>query len=158
MSSQQEYFVPGFGISRQVMFSHIQFYLGPYASVRPYSYQVRTIYSLPIPHSHSLLPTLCPLHEGHQTTRPSGIGSRLPGPRRIPSHGTRPTLDQGTFPHLPITPTHIPINNHLPNPPVPSNPYPPLPPQTNRNPHPYRTRSKTSRTSPANTRSKPRSA
>ncbi|MCJ1362158.1 hypothetical protein MMC16_001260 [Acarospora aff. strigata] len=39
MSSQQEYFVPGFGISRQVMFSHIQFYLGPYASVRPYSYQ-----------------------------------------------------------------------------------------------------------------------
>ncbi|KAI9881445.1 MAG: hypothetical protein M1830_000007 [Pleopsidium flavum] len=39
MSSSQEYFVPGFGISRQVMFSHLQFYLGPYASVRPYSYQ-----------------------------------------------------------------------------------------------------------------------
>jgi len=49
MSSQQEYFVPGFGISRQVMFSHIQFYLGPYASVRPYSYQVRTTDLLCLP-------------------------------------------------------------------------------------------------------------
>ncbi len=42
MSAPQEYFVPGFGISRQVMFSHLQFHLGPDASVRPYSYQVRT--------------------------------------------------------------------------------------------------------------------
>ena len=36
-----QYFVPGFGISRHIIFGHIQYYLGPSASVRPYSYQVR---------------------------------------------------------------------------------------------------------------------
>lgn len=40
----QSYFVPGYGISRHIIFSHIHFYLGPYASVRPYSYQGREGY------------------------------------------------------------------------------------------------------------------
>lgn len=40
----ESYFVPGFGISRHIIFSHIHFYLGPYASVRPYSYQGREGY------------------------------------------------------------------------------------------------------------------
>ena len=40
----KRYFVPGFGISRHIIFSHIHFYLGPYASVRPYSYQGREGY------------------------------------------------------------------------------------------------------------------
>lgn len=38
------YFVPGYGISRHIIFSHIHFYLGPYAAVRPYSYQGREGY------------------------------------------------------------------------------------------------------------------
>lgn len=38
------YFVPGYSISRHIIFSHIHFYLGPYASVRPYSYQGREGY------------------------------------------------------------------------------------------------------------------
>lgn len=36
----KQYFVPGFGISRHIIFGHIQYYLGPSASVRPYQYQV----------------------------------------------------------------------------------------------------------------------
>ena len=37
----QSYFVPGYGISRHIIFSHIQYYLGPYATVRPYQYRGR---------------------------------------------------------------------------------------------------------------------
>ena len=33
------YFVPGYRISRQVMFTNIKYYLGPCASARPFSYQ-----------------------------------------------------------------------------------------------------------------------
>lgn len=94
MSSQQEYFVPGFGISRQVMFSHIQFYLGPYASVRPYSYQVRTI-DLLCPSTPNSLPLCLPTL---LSSDPSGICSLPPGPRRIPGHGTGSAIDQGTCP------------------------------------------------------------
>ena len=38
------YFVPGYGISRHIIFSHIQYYLGPSATVRPYSYRGREGY------------------------------------------------------------------------------------------------------------------
>lgn len=38
------YFVPGYGISRHVIFTNIHYYLGPYASVRPFSYQQREGY------------------------------------------------------------------------------------------------------------------
>lgn len=44
LSSSQEfpsYFVPGYGISRHIIFSHIQYYLGPHATVRPYQYRGR---------------------------------------------------------------------------------------------------------------------
>ncbi|MCJ1305442.1 hypothetical protein MMC08_008256 [Hypocenomyce scalaris] len=44
-----QYFVPGFGISRHVIFGHIQYYLGPSASVRPYSYQGREGYLVTAP-------------------------------------------------------------------------------------------------------------
>ena len=40
----RRYFVPGFGISRNIIFSHIHLYLGPSASVRPYSFQGREGY------------------------------------------------------------------------------------------------------------------
>ena len=48
-SEPNRYFVPGYGISRHIIFSHIQFYLGPYASVRPYSYQGREGYLVTAP-------------------------------------------------------------------------------------------------------------
>ena len=40
----EQYFLPGWGISRNILFSHIHFFLGPHASVRPYSYQGREGY------------------------------------------------------------------------------------------------------------------
>ncbi|KAA6411569.1 MAG: hypothetical protein FRX48_04849 [Lasallia pustulata] len=45
----KQYFVPGFGISRHIIFGHIQYYLGPSASVRPYSYQGREGYLVTAP-------------------------------------------------------------------------------------------------------------
>ena len=41
---ERQYFVPGYAISRHIIFSHIQYYLGPQASVRPYSYRGREGY------------------------------------------------------------------------------------------------------------------
>ena len=38
------YFVPGYRISRHVMFTNIHYYLGPCATVRPFSYQQREGY------------------------------------------------------------------------------------------------------------------
>ena len=54
MSSTQSnehrpYFVPGFGISRHIIFSHINFFLGPYASCRSYSYHGREGYLITAP-------------------------------------------------------------------------------------------------------------
>ncbi|KAL8833392.1 MAG: hypothetical protein Q9170_004302 [Blastenia crenularia] len=40
----KQYFLPGWGISRNIIFSHIHYFLGPDASVRPYSYQGREGY------------------------------------------------------------------------------------------------------------------
>lgn len=45
----RQYFVPGWAISRHIIFSHIQFYLGPYATVRPYSYRGREGYLVTAP-------------------------------------------------------------------------------------------------------------
>ncbi|CAD6577245.1 MAG: hypothetical protein ASARMPRED_008187 [Alectoria sarmentosa] len=45
------YFVPGYGISRHIMFTHIQYHLGPYASVRPFTYQQREGYLISNPGS-----------------------------------------------------------------------------------------------------------
>lgn len=45
----RQYFVPGWAISRHIIFSHIQFYLGPYATVRPYSYRGREGYLVSAP-------------------------------------------------------------------------------------------------------------
>lgn len=36
----QEYWLPGYGLSRHVVLGHLQYFLGPSAKVRPYSYQV----------------------------------------------------------------------------------------------------------------------
>ncbi|KAL2222897.1 hypothetical protein M432DRAFT_586881 [Thermoascus aurantiacus ATCC 26904] len=39
MPRVQEYWLPGYGLSRQIVLRHIQYFLGPSATVRPYSYQ-----------------------------------------------------------------------------------------------------------------------
>lgn len=36
----QEYWLPGYELSRQIVLRQIQYFLGPSATVRPYSYQV----------------------------------------------------------------------------------------------------------------------
>ena len=41
MDSEISYFVPGYGISRHIMFSHVHFYLGRDARVRPYQLRGR---------------------------------------------------------------------------------------------------------------------
>lgn len=40
MSQVQEYWLPGYGLSRSIVLGHLQYFLGPSASVRPYSMQV----------------------------------------------------------------------------------------------------------------------
>ncbi|KAL8910801.1 MAG: hypothetical protein Q9171_003937 [Xanthocarpia ochracea] len=40
----KQYFLPGWGISRNILFGHIHFFLGPLATVRPYSYHGREGY------------------------------------------------------------------------------------------------------------------
>lgn len=40
MSPDQQYWLPGYGLSRHIVLGHIHYFLGPTASVRPYSYQV----------------------------------------------------------------------------------------------------------------------
>jgi hypothetical protein len=40
-SQVQEYWLPGYGLSRNIVLSNIQYFLGPSATVRPYTYQVK---------------------------------------------------------------------------------------------------------------------
>ncbi|RAH47987.1 uncharacterized protein BO95DRAFT_408890 [Aspergillus brunneoviolaceus CBS 621.78] len=40
----QHYWLPGYGLSRSIVLSQIQYFLGPAASARPYSYQGRDGY------------------------------------------------------------------------------------------------------------------
>ena len=47
MSQVQQYWLPGYGLSRHIVLGHIHYFLGPSASVRPYSYQVRRAIKLP---------------------------------------------------------------------------------------------------------------
>ncbi|PGH18921.1 hypothetical protein AJ80_04341 [Polytolypa hystricis UAMH7299] len=44
MAQPQQYWLPGYGLSRHVVLSQIQFFLGPSASARPYTYQGREGY------------------------------------------------------------------------------------------------------------------
>ncbi|KAJ6180719.1 hypothetical protein N7519_011180 [Penicillium mononematosum] len=44
MSPVQQYWLPGYGLSRHIVLGHIQYFLGPSATVRPYSYQGREGY------------------------------------------------------------------------------------------------------------------
>ncbi|KAB8221324.1 hypothetical protein BDV33DRAFT_170708 [Aspergillus novoparasiticus] len=44
MSQVQQYWLPGYGLSRHIVLGHIQYFLGPSASVRPYTYQGREGY------------------------------------------------------------------------------------------------------------------
>ncbi|KAJ5918881.1 hypothetical protein N7454_010025 [Penicillium verhagenii] len=39
MAPVQQYWLPGYGLSRHIVLGHIHYFLGPTASVRPYSYQ-----------------------------------------------------------------------------------------------------------------------
>ncbi|EXJ94718.1 hypothetical protein A1O1_03115 [Capronia coronata CBS 617.96] len=42
--SVQEYWLPGYGLSRHIVLRQLQFFLGPSATVRPYSYHGREGY------------------------------------------------------------------------------------------------------------------
>ncbi|GFG10182.1 conserved hypothetical protein [Aspergillus lentulus] len=44
MSQVQQYWLPGYGLSRHIVLGHIQYFLGPSATVRPYTYQGRDGY------------------------------------------------------------------------------------------------------------------
>ncbi|KAJ9213752.1 hypothetical protein DTO166G4_4683 [Paecilomyces variotii] len=44
MSRVQRYWLPGYGLSRHIVLGHIQYFLGPSASARPYTYQGRDGY------------------------------------------------------------------------------------------------------------------
>jgi len=39
-STSQEYWLPGYGLSRHIVLGQLQYFLGPSATVRPYSYHV----------------------------------------------------------------------------------------------------------------------
>ncbi|EPS29809.1 hypothetical protein PDE_04759 [Penicillium oxalicum 114-2] len=39
MAQEQQYWLPGYGLSRHIVLGHIHYFLGPSASARPYSYQ-----------------------------------------------------------------------------------------------------------------------
>ncbi|KKK26273.1 hypothetical protein ARAM_003056 [Aspergillus rambellii] len=39
MSQVQQYWLPGYGLSRHIVLGQIQYFLGPSATVRPYAYQ-----------------------------------------------------------------------------------------------------------------------
>ena len=62
----KQYFVPGYLISRNIICSHIQFFLGPYASVRPYSYQGREGYLVTTPGQPLTEVRICQLYEIRQ--------------------------------------------------------------------------------------------
>ncbi|KIX00749.1 uncharacterized protein Z518_09814 [Rhinocladiella mackenziei CBS 650.93] len=42
--TSQEYWLPGYGLSRHIVLRQLQYFLGPSATVRPYSYQGREGY------------------------------------------------------------------------------------------------------------------
>ncbi|KAJ5577183.1 hypothetical protein N7535_004109 [Penicillium sp. DV-2018c] len=44
MSPVQQYWLPGYCLSRHIVLGHIHYFLGPSATVRPYSYQGREGY------------------------------------------------------------------------------------------------------------------
>ncbi|KAI9374790.1 hypothetical protein BJX61DRAFT_259072 [Aspergillus egyptiacus] len=44
MSQVQQYWLPGYGLSRQIVIGQIQYFLGPSATARPYTYQGREGY------------------------------------------------------------------------------------------------------------------
>lgn len=44
MAPVQQYWLPGYGLSRHIVLGHIHYFLGPSATVRPYSYQGRDGY------------------------------------------------------------------------------------------------------------------
>lgn len=72
MSSMQSnehshYFVPGFGISRHIIFSHINFFLGPYASCRSYSYHGREGYLITGPQLTKVFAPASACHSSNET-------------------------------------------------------------------------------------------
>ncbi|RAL15438.1 uncharacterized protein BO97DRAFT_411565 [Aspergillus homomorphus CBS 101889] len=82
----QQYWLPGYGLSRYIVLSHIQYFLGPSATARPYSYQGRDGYLVTgVP-----LTRLPPDTETGPNRRPSHHVSRIRTPR-IPPH------DRGYF-------------------------------------------------------------
>lgn len=70
-TTKNEYFVPGYGISRQVIVEHIQLFLGPGSSARPYSYLGREGFLI--------------LTSGKPLTKVRSLQSPLPPPPLPPS-------------------------------------------------------------------------
>ncbi|KAJ5950804.1 uncharacterized protein N7479_009217 [Penicillium vulpinum] len=58
MSRVQQYWLPGYGLSRHIVLGHIQYFLGPSATVRPFAYQaclaIAFHYELYIAHSNQI--------------------------------------------------------------------------------------------------------
>lgn len=80
------YFVPGYGISRAVIQSEIRYHCGPDAIVRPFTHQVRD-------HINYCSTCCMMLHPPAQLTLPA-----CPGPRWIPRHHQRSFIDKSIRP------------------------------------------------------------
>jgi hypothetical protein len=149
----QDYFVPGYEISRHVIFQHIQYYLGPQASVRPYSFHGREGFLVTAP--------------GKPLTRASP--SRFP--TRPATDRSPPTLEKSGAAQCGTSAMHVapgrrnrrcrPTPRFSPIPPFRPLPHPRpphRPPSTaSTNARASSLKSKTSNPSPASTSSKPRS-
>lgn len=84
------YFVPGYGISRAVIQSEIRYHCGPDAIVRPFTHQVRD-------HINYCSTCCMMLHPPAQLTLPA-----CPGPRWIPRHHQRSFIDKSIRPSKPV--------------------------------------------------------
>jgi len=83
MSQVQQYWLPGFGLSRHIVLGHIQFFLGPSASVRPYTYQGREGYLIVgVPLTHEQIDDLAAMSREYERHEAARMTNREPSPRQ----------------------------------------------------------------------------
>ena len=87
------YFVPGHGISRQIMLSQIHIYLGPRASARPYTYRGREGYLIDSPGPVLTVVRHLPKYEHYAKQELSQIIPQ--GPNQRPQASLRPVRAAG---------------------------------------------------------------
>lgn len=109
MSQVQQYWLPGFGLSRHIVLGHIQFFLGPSATVRPYTYQGREGYLIiGVPLTRDQIDDLAAMsreYERHEAARMANRASGEPSPRQAAEQyinelipvGQRPSRRQTQF-------------------------------------------------------------